>query len=65
MSVAGRHDAALRRKALRKGREKGCSVYIAAEQLQAAGIDPNGPAPAYRIWSGQRGRFIVTLYPEA
>lgn len=61
---AGRHDAALRKQSTRGGRDKGCRVYIAAEQLEAAGIDPNGPAPFYRVWAGPRGRFIVTLYPE-
>lgn len=60
----GRHDTAARRRALRKQREKGCSIYIAAEQLQAAGVDPNGPAPFYRVWAGERGRFIVTLYGD-
>ena len=60
--IAGRHDTALRRRAKRSGRERGCWTYIAAEQLQAAGIDPDGPLPWYRIWTGKRGRFIVTLY---
>jgi hypothetical protein len=60
--IAGRHDTAERKQALRKGREKGCSIYIAAEQLQTAGVDPNGPAPFYRVWAADRGRFIVTLY---
>lgn len=58
----GRYDPAMRRQSIRKGREKGCSVYIAAEALLHAGVDPNGPAPYYRVWAGQRGRFIVTLY---
>jgi|GraSoiStandDraft_59_1057299.scaffolds.fasta_scaffold1196396_1 hypothetical protein len=60
--IAGRHDTAERKQAQRHGREKGCRVYIAAEQLEAAGIDPNGPKPWYRVWAGERGRFIVTLY---
>jgi hypothetical protein len=65
--IAGRHDTAERRRATRGGREKGCRVYIAAEQLEAAGIDPNGPRPWYLIRPGtkeKRGRFIVTLYRE-
>jgi hypothetical protein len=61
---AGRHDIAERKRAQRHGREKGCRVNIAAEQLEAAGIDPNGPVPFYRVWAGKRGRFIVTLYGE-
>jgi hypothetical protein len=43
---------------------KGCSINIAAAELRASGIDPDGPAPRYRIWTGERGRLIVTLYPE-
>ncbi len=66
--MAGRmHDPAARRQALRKGRERGCSIYIAGEQLAEAGIDPSGPVPFYRVWpdrKSKRGRFIVTLYPE-
>jgi hypothetical protein len=57
----GRFDSAEWRQSTRGGRDRGCRVYIAAEQLEAAGIDPHGPAPAYRIWAGERGRFVVTL----
>jgi hypothetical protein len=42
-------------------------VYFAAEQLRAAGIDPDEPPPWYIIHPGRserRGRFIVTLYRE-
>ena len=61
----GTHDPAARRKALRKGRERGCSVFISAEQLERAGIDPRGPAPYYRIWEARgRPRFVVNLYRE-
>ncbi len=61
---AGRHDAAARKRSHRKGREKGCHVYIAAEALAQAGYDPDGPPPFYRVWAAPRGRFIVTLYRE-
>lgn len=61
----GKHDAGLRRRATRAGRQRGCSIYIPAEQLQAAGIDPNADVPWYRTWPGERGRFVVTLYREA
>ena len=60
----GRHDPAARRQAQRKSRERGCWVYLSAEALVRAGIDPSGPAPFYRTWSGRRGRFVVTLYGE-
>lgn len=60
--AVGRHDPAEHKQAQRHGRERGCRVNISAAQLEAAGIDPHGPAPKYRVWAGQRGRFIVTLY---
>jgi hypothetical protein len=63
--AAGRHDPAKRRQATRGGRDRGCRVYIAAEQLQAAGYDPAGPAPFYRIWPSSRGGLFVRLYREA
>lgn len=58
----GRYDRALRRRSLRRGRERGCSVYIAAEELAKAGIDPNGEAPWYRVWAGSRGGVTVQFY---
>jgi hypothetical protein len=61
---AGRHDAALRRRALRKGRERGCSIYIAADELAAAGIDPYGPPPLFRVWPGRKRSLLVALYPQ-
>jgi hypothetical protein len=59
----GRHDPAARRRAKRSGREKGCWTYISAEQLLAAGIDPDGPVPWFRVWAGSRGRYVIALYP--
>lgn len=59
------HDHARRRKALRKGREKGCSLYIPGRQLMEAGIDPAGPTPFYRTWVRKNRRsVIVSFYLE-
>ena len=59
------HDQAKRRKAQRKGREKGCSLYISAEQLVEAGLSPSDPPPFYRVWvQPGRPRFVVNLYRE-
>lgn len=60
----GRHDAAARRRSSRKGRERGCSLYVSGDELAGAGIDLDGPPPAYRIWPGRKGTLIVQLYAE-
>lgn len=60
----GRHDAGARRKALRKQREKGCSIYIPAEALAKAGYDPDGEVPYYRVWGSSRGGLFIRLYTE-
>lgn len=62
---AGRHDAGARRIAQRRGRERGCWVYIAAEQLERTGLSLDTRPPYYRVWaSPTRPRVIVNLYPE-
>jgi hypothetical protein len=60
-----RYDAAARRRSQRRGRERGCWVFIPAEELEKAGVDPSGPAPAYRTWGTSRGGVLVRLYREA
>jgi hypothetical protein len=65
---AGRYDPAERKQGKRSQRERGCWVYIAADELVAAGIDPYGPAPFYRAHGFQRSRnagsVIVSLYRD-
>ena len=58
------YDYAHRRRAKRSGRERGCWTYIPAEELQAAGFDPHGPLPWYRVWGSKRG-VVLRLYREA
>lgn len=60
----GRYDDGLRRQALRKQRETGCSIYVPAEELLKAGIDPHGPPPFYRTWGTARGGVFIRLYKE-
>ena len=62
---SGRHDHAMRRRSLRSGRERGCWVYIPAEELQKTGVALADAPPAYRVWAGPRGRVVVQLYKEA
>jgi hypothetical protein len=61
----GKYDPALRRRSTRSGRSKGCHVYIAADELERAGWDPDGPPPFYRVWGSSRGGLFIRLYREA
>lgn len=58
----GRYDSQARRASQRHGRERGCWVYIAAEELQACGYPLDGPPPFYRIWPGIRGGLRLRVY---
>lgn len=64
MIDAPSYDYAKRRKTKRAGRERGCWVYISAEELQAAGIDPQGETPWYRAWGTKRGGVMLRLYKK-
>lgn len=63
-----RYDSAARRQSVRKGRERGCWVYIPAEELRKAGVDVDGPPPFFRTSGYQRSKsgrsVIVELYGE-
>lgn len=64
----GSYDTVRRKRAKRSGREAGCWVYIAAEELERAGFDPRDEPPVYRAWGARHstntGRVIVSLYRE-
>ena len=62
--TAGRYDARERRRAQRRGRERGCHVYIPAEELQKAGWPLDGPPPYFRVWGSSRGGLFIRLYEE-
>ncbi len=66
---AGRAGVGLLKRAHRKGREKGCHVYIAADVLREVGIDPDATPPLYLIYPGRKGRgkgtVLVSLYAVA
>jgi len=56
------YDFAVRRRAVRKGRERGCWVYVPGEELAKVGrLDPEAP-PLYRVWAGRSGSVVVTFY---
>ena len=52
----------MRRRSKRSGRETGCWTYIPGELLTVVRDAADGGAPFYRVWGGQRGRYVVTLY---
>lgn len=59
-----KYDYALRRRSVRRGRERGCWVYIPAEELKQTGIDPHAAPPFYGLWGRPRGSVLVRLYKE-
>lgn len=62
---AGRYDHAERRASKRTGRQRGCWLYVPADELEAAGFDPyTEPPPFYRVWGSSRGGLFVRLYRE-
>jgi hypothetical protein len=58
------YDSAERRKSKRNGRERGCWVYIPAEELLRAGYDSEAEPPRYRIWPTGKGRVLLQLYKD-
>ena len=60
----GRYDSGMRRQSQRNGRERGCWVYVPAEELVKTGVDMFGTPPFYRVWGNTRGRVVVQLYRE-
>lgn len=62
--MAGRYDEAARRRTVRKGRERGCWVYVPAAELVKAGHDPAAPPPYCRVWGTRSGGVLVRLYRE-
>lgn len=58
------YDSNARRKSTRKQREKGCWLYVPADELRKAGIDPDGPPPLYRVWGSAGGGLRARLYRE-
>lgn len=62
------YDPARERQSVRYGKQKGVTIYLPAEELRAAGIDPDGPPPKYRTRGYRRSRkgrsIIVSLYVD-
>lgn len=56
------YDSTQHKQSRRAPRRKGVDVFIPAEELRKAGVDPEGPAPAYRVWGSRNGSILVRLY---
>jgi len=65
--MAGKADLAARRKTVRRGRERGCWLYIPKEALDECGY--TGDIVPWAVISPgrseRRRRMVVTLYTEA
>ena len=58
------HDHARRRKTVRRGRERGCWLYVPAEQLVETGFQLSEPPPYYKTWPGRKRTILVQFYTE-
>lgn len=63
--MAGRADDAARRKGVRRGRERGCWLYVSEAQLLELGWTRDDPPPFVKWWvDPKRPRLIGNLYRE-
>ena len=62
--IKGMYDPARRRRAVRKGREQGCWVYVPQAELVKAGWQPGEPPPFYRVWGSRKGGLVARLYRQ-
>lgn len=63
--VAGKYDAMARRVSVRRGRERGCWIYVPMEELLKTGINPAEAPPFYRVWGRKGGSVMLRLYRHA
>ena len=63
-AVRGSYDPGRRRRGVRRGRERGCWVYIPGAELEKAGYRPDEAPPFYRGWGGIRGGLTLRLSRE-
>lgn len=59
------YDPALRRRGIRKGRERGVWIYVPAVELAKTGVldAADGGVPFYRVWTRKRA-ILVQLYAK-
>lgn len=56
------YDPARRRRTVSRGRERGCWVYVPAEELAKTNWQGKGPPPFYRLWARARGRTVTVQF---
>lgn len=61
--VSSSYDPLRRRRTIRRGREKGCWLYVPADELLAAGFSLLDPPPWYRVWGTKKG-VLIRLYKK-
>jgi len=64
-ATPGKYDPAARRRGVRRGAERGCWLFVPADELRKAGVDPYSDPPSYRTWGSARGSVVVRFYKEA
>jgi len=56
------YDPARRRRTVSRGRERGCWVYVPAEEIEKTSYGGQRPPPFYRLWARAGGRTIVVEF---
>lgn len=63
-TLQGGYDPGRRRRSVRTARERGCWVYIPAEELIKTGVSVFADPPLYRVWGRKRGSVLIRVYKE-
>lgn len=58
------YDPAARRRSVRTGRERGCWVYVPAEELELLGFAKGDPPPFYNLTALRRRSVALHFYAE-
>jgi len=56
------YDSAYLRRSVRRGRERGCWVYVPAEELAKTRVGADGAPPRYRTTGRENGSTVVVTF---
>jgi len=62
LAIASVYDSARRRRTVSRGRERGCWVYVPAEELAKTAWRDERPPPFYRLWARTGGRTVTVQF---